>query len=264
MSNGYPVFSQGEHRQAATRSQTRPMARPRQSARVREARNAAYREVIIDAAERAFAEHGYEDARMQDIANDAGVSLATVYNIFDGKLELYRAIIDARGSDMVQATVAAIASLSGEELATPLSVILNSMGTYLTFFMEHPDFLRLHLRDGHIWFHASAKRSEQQEALWDQGQELIVENYNWGVRSGVLLDLDPEGQARVLIAVHQTRLANWVISGMETPRKNVIESVQAEFVRMFCTPDVVRKLLADNGLELRHDWRQRVQRISTV
>ncbi|MBC7174203.1 MAG: helix-turn-helix transcriptional regulator, partial [Polyangiaceae bacterium] len=38
-----------------------------------------YRELILDSAEEVFAEHGFDAARMQDVAGRAGVSTRTVY-----------------------------------------------------------------------------------------------------------------------------------------------------------------------------------------
>ncbi|MEM6993660.1 MAG: TetR family transcriptional regulator, partial [Myxococcota bacterium] len=50
--------------------------------RLLEARRALYRETIIGAAERVFAEHGYDAAKVAAIAKAAGLSLQTLYGIF--------------------------------------------------------------------------------------------------------------------------------------------------------------------------------------
>jgi len=54
------------------------------------------RERILDAAEQAFAEHGLAGAAVRDIAARVGLNPASLYNHFDGKEELYEAVL-ARG-----------------------------------------------------------------------------------------------------------------------------------------------------------------------
>lgn len=54
----------------------------------------AKRETILRHARRAFAAEGYTGARIEPIARDAGVSTATIYALFDGKEELFSAVIE--------------------------------------------------------------------------------------------------------------------------------------------------------------------------
>ncbi|MDR6906472.1 TetR/AcrR family transcriptional repressor of mexJK operon [Agromyces sp. 3263] len=51
------------------------------------------RALIMDAAARVFLERGYPGTSVDDIAAEAGVSKRTVYNVFDDKEQLFRAII---------------------------------------------------------------------------------------------------------------------------------------------------------------------------
>ena len=51
------------------------------------------RALIMAAAAQAFLEHGYPGTSVDDIAAAAGVSKRTVYNVFDDKEQLFRAII---------------------------------------------------------------------------------------------------------------------------------------------------------------------------
>ncbi|WP_332661220.1 TetR/AcrR family transcriptional regulator [Brevundimonas sp.] len=54
----------------------------------------AKRETILRHARRAFTSEGYTGARIEPIARDAGVSTATIYALFDGKEELFAAVIE--------------------------------------------------------------------------------------------------------------------------------------------------------------------------
>lgn len=50
---------------------------------------------IMDAATQNFARHGYEGARMDEIAREAGVNKATIYYHLGGKKKLYTAVLHA-------------------------------------------------------------------------------------------------------------------------------------------------------------------------
>ncbi len=74
----------------------------------REARRAQ----LIDAARTVFVAQGYHAAAMDDIADRAGVSKPVLYQHFPGKLDLYLALLDISGEQLVDAVRAALASTS--------------------------------------------------------------------------------------------------------------------------------------------------------
>ena len=61
---------------------------------LRRAKAAATRLAVIDAASRVFVREGYAGASVQDIADAAGVSRATVFNAVGGKAALLKAAYD--------------------------------------------------------------------------------------------------------------------------------------------------------------------------
>lgn len=62
----------------------------------RAARKAATREQLLDAATTVFTERGYHGASVQEIAAAAGFTKGALYANFDGKEELFLAVIDRR------------------------------------------------------------------------------------------------------------------------------------------------------------------------
>ena len=74
----------------------------------REARRAQ----LIDAARSVFVAQGYHAAAMDDIADRAGVSKPVLYQHFPGKLELYLALLEISGEQLVDAVRRALASTS--------------------------------------------------------------------------------------------------------------------------------------------------------
>lgn len=69
---------------------------------VREESRAAFREAILAAAERVFGRLGFRDAKMADVAAEAGVAAGTLYNYFKNKDEVFASIME-RGRDQVHA-----------------------------------------------------------------------------------------------------------------------------------------------------------------
>jgi AcrR family transcriptional regulator len=70
----------------------------------------ARRTQLLGAAREVFVAHGYHAAAMDDIAECAGVSKPVLYQHFPGKLDLYLALLDQHGDELVAAVRAALAS----------------------------------------------------------------------------------------------------------------------------------------------------------
>ncbi len=76
---------------------TPPEAPPRR----REEAKAMFRRAILDAAEQVFAEKGFHIARIQDVAKHARIGVGTVYNHFEQKEDLLRALLEERTESML-------------------------------------------------------------------------------------------------------------------------------------------------------------------
>ena len=172
--------------------------------RVRDARQAMYREVILDAAEQVFAEHGYEATKVQAVAAAAGVSLATLYGVFAKKWDLYRALHDRR----IRALMDHVATKAPVGAGDPLSTILVGIRVYLEFHIDNPSYLRMHLREGNAWASGTFLRSPEQMEAWRAGLGLMAEAFRAGIEGGVFVPDDPERMARTAVAMHQVRLAD--------------------------------------------------------
>jgi AcrR family transcriptional regulator len=65
---------------------------------------------LLAAAQQVFVSNGYHAAAMDDIADRAGVSKPVLYQHFPGKLELYLALLETHGSELVRRVRQAIDS----------------------------------------------------------------------------------------------------------------------------------------------------------
>ena len=76
---------------------------PDAKTRARQAREAVYRDAICEAAEDCFAAQGIDDTKVEEIAAEAGLSLATLYSVFKGgKSEIARTVHDARLNELAR------------------------------------------------------------------------------------------------------------------------------------------------------------------
>lgn len=111
----------------------RPVGRPR-DAELQKRRRAE----ILDAATTVFAENGFAEADVQEIADKTGVGKGTIYRYFPSKEELFLAAVDHGMRNLKTAVDAAAATAK-----QPLELIAEGVRAYLTFFDEHPEIVEL-------------------------------------------------------------------------------------------------------------------------
>ncbi len=232
-----------------------------QSRKLRDAKDALYREHIMEVAEQIFAETGFADARMQDIAAAAGISLATLYQSHPGKQELHRALLIARDRQMLEQVEA-----RWRHAAVPDSVeqVLLLMETHLRFLLDHPHYLRMQLKEGYAWYHRAAQPTAAERDMWERGLKNIEAVLAWGVARKLFATGNPVDQARMMMAMQQTRFANWVMDGMRAPQAEVIGHIQADFVRLCCRPAIAARLLADDGAGLNAKTQARIRALDVT
>ena len=198
--------------------------------RVRRERGELYRRLVIEAAERLFAENGADDTHMGDIAREAGLSLGTLYSVFDGKADIVAAIHEER---LAALFIASVDEARGEQ--GTVERLVGGLRGYVRFFLDNPNYLRMHLRDGYNWAGECAAPTRSQADAWGEGLQVLASLFERGAREGVIHDGDPRVQARILIATQQVQLAAWVEGGMQEDAASVLREVETYLRRTFCT-----------------------------
>jgi len=189
-----------------------------------------YRRLILDAAERVFAERGYDDAKVQDIAHEAGIAPGTLYTVFPGKTEIYAALQEQGGREILASVFAAIQGHAGV-----LDACRRGIDAYVRSLAARPHFLRMHLREGLSWTNPKSMRSGEEVATWERGMQLSLGLLQGGMDSGFLHgDNSPEVVLKMLVAAHQVQLQDWLDRG-GAPREieALIGRMQDHFVRAF-------------------------------
>ena len=183
--------------------------------RVRQARNDAYRDLILEAAQRVFAEKGYAEAKVTDIAQAAGVATGTVYGIFPGKEDLYRAIHRQNLDELADRYAAIPARGSVRETLLARSEVSTR------FLTSRPDYLRIYLREAERWGFDPSQLPGDAAAFVD------LSLFERGVANGELVDDDPPLLQSLMLASGQVHLAHWLRSGMREDPAALAARIQA-------------------------------------
>lgn len=106
------------------------------------------REAILNAAEEVFAEHGFDGARIDAIAEVAGYNKSLIFHYYDDKLGLYTAVlmrIDQQGGELQARLLEPL--LADEHLTSDASKFRTFLRTVMRlifdFLVENPRILRM-------------------------------------------------------------------------------------------------------------------------
>jgi TetR/AcrR family transcriptional regulator len=105
---------------------------------------------ILDAAERLFAERGFEATSLEDIGAVAGLSRGTPSYFFGSKERLYVAVLERLFAERQAATreaFKAVADWAQEGAGSLAAAFTKAVQGYLAFLLERPQFVRLVQRE---------------------------------------------------------------------------------------------------------------------
>jgi TetR/AcrR family transcriptional regulator len=110
------------------------------------------RERILDAAQLAFAENGFDGATTRQIASRANVPLGLLRYYFGDKLKLWQAAVDETFDEVRQGLDVAFSPPEGgpgaDRIADPVAPIRAGIRAHVRYVAEHPEFVRLMHEEG--------------------------------------------------------------------------------------------------------------------
>lgn len=178
------------------------------------------RKLILDAALDAFAEGGYPETTLDDVAERAGVSKALIYEHFDSKRDLFREILETWVGELLDRVLAATMDAEAGAEAR----LVGGLDGFLRFVEDRRDAWRLLIRH-----RASDDVAETFERLYEEVARMISalmapdvprSAMPAGVEFGLVLD----GMSRQLVG-SVTAAANWWDEHRDVPRTQVLEMV---------------------------------------
>jgi AcrR family transcriptional regulator len=165
----------------------------------REEAKALFRNAILDAAERVFAANGFHVARIQDVAKEARIAVGTVYNHFEQKEDLLRALLEERTEQML-GRLAALPS-DPEPFEERLTARLARVLAYVE---AHRDFVSLAMEHG-----VFGKGSAAGDAVCGGKRMRHVERFRTGFRA-----LIEEGLAAGALEPMDAQSLVWCLAGI--------------------------------------------------
>ena len=172
---------------------------------------------ILDSALAVFSESGYHSSSIDDIAREAGVSKALIYEHFASKQELYADLIARNARELTQRIGAALVGVELESGASRLAVGLDA---FFAFVEERRAAWRMLFRDV-----ADPETATVLDRMLEQvtAEVTVLISQDPGARA---LDSDEDRRALRLLAEMLVggaqSMANWWTLNPEAPREQMV------------------------------------------
>ncbi len=179
----------------------------------------ARRAAILDSARAVFSAHGYHSASIDDIAREAGVSKALIYEHFASKQELYANLLESHASELSDRLAAAVAGVDGSEQR-----LETGLDAFFRFVEERREAWRILFREA-----ADPEVVAVLDRVLAQVTTLVAAMI--AAEPGVQTQGESESErdegirllAQMLVGAIQS-VANWWADHREVPRERLVES----------------------------------------
>jgi TetR/AcrR family transcriptional regulator, fatty acid metabolism regulator protein len=179
---------------------------------------------IIDAAIRVFAQAGYYNSRVSDIAREAGIASGTIYLYFKTKDEILVTLFREKMAEWVAHVRKEIAGVTD-----PVAKIRRLVALHFAVLEANPalaEVVQVELRQGHKFFRGAS--AHEVSAYFD----LIGSVLDEGVAAGLLRsDLPVKVATKVLFGAMDQVATSWVLGKRAYRLVDAAEAVAAIFIK---------------------------------
>ena len=199
----------------------------------RQARAIERRELLLDAAARVFAQRGYADAQMDEIAAAADTSKGGLYFHFPTKEALIAAVI-GRAGDILRRRVRSAMNEAGSD---PVARADAALATLIDTLSAHRSLSRVLASET---LGGSAVTRQRVAEIEDEFVDLIAAELRTALNAGrlSLLDgpLDPDLTARAWVGMVQSTLSAWAAGRVTTPIDRIYPELRRLLLRSAGVP----------------------------
>lgn len=150
------------------------------------------RNQILDAARKCFIEKGYFPTRMEDIAKEARLSKGGIYFHFEGKQQVFEALVQKEYDD----TVTFLTQLA-QQIGSYQELFEKLASHYLEFFRARPDYPRFFMVMAEMAGRDNSVR-DMLASIQKQYTKLLGQILQNGIDAGALKPVDTEAMATLL------------------------------------------------------------------
>lgn len=197
---------------------------PTTARKPRTPRGEATRQKLLDAAEALFGKRGYHATSVTDITRQAGVGQGTFYLYFQGKSEVFKALVRDLSHGLRLAIARDVAGVAGR-----LAVEEAGLRSFLRFAAQHRDLYRIVFESQFI-----------DPDLFRWYYERLAQGYARGLAAamdaGEIRRLHPETVAYALMGAAHFMGMRWVVWENQEPPEEALESLRW-FMQSGLTPE---------------------------
>ena len=187
----------------------------------------AHRKEILQSAEKVFAEKGFFQTTMNEIADVAEFGTGTLYKYFKSKEELYFTLIDEQVEELHRLVKAELS-----QKTSAMERIKKVLGLQFEFIEKNRNFFRIYI-------------SERSRFEWnvkdDFGKgihnkmvayiKILAQVIREGVKGGEFKPIDPMDSAHALVGIVNSFVFEWLISPEPYPLISKMDTVLEIFLR---------------------------------
>ncbi len=179
------------------------------------------REEILKAAEKIFANNGFYNSTVAEIAKESEFAIGTLYQFFTNKEELYYTMMIEKFDLLYQTLQSEVSKISGcrEKLNCVVGVILS-------FIEQHSDFFKI------FTWELNVLNSNMNNQLQDQliskhfaYIKLIGDVITEGVKEGLLKEGHPEDLSTALVGMMNIFAFNWIYNNQGDSLKTKVPTI---------------------------------------
>lgn len=199
----------------------------------RQARAIERREHLLDAAAQVFAQRGYSDAQMDEIAAAADTSKGGLYFHFPNKEALIAAVI-GRAGDILRRRVTRAMTAAGDD---PVARAEAALATLVNTLAAHRSLARVLAAES---LGSSTTARESVAKIEDEYVALIADELRSALASGRLSNLDapldPELTARAWVGMVRSLLTAWAAGRVSAPLDRIYPELRRLMLRSAGVP----------------------------
>ncbi len=176
---------------------------------------------ILDAAVKVFAAKGFYTATVAEIAAASGFAIGTLYQFFDGKEQLYTAML-TENLGMMYAGIRKVV----EEEADIIKKIELLVTSHFQYIEDNAEFCSIFVRGDYLSLsEGSAELRERIRSDYALYVSFIEEVMRDGIRTGILKKMDPPMMAAALTGIVSSYASKWLAVAEEGSLKSKVPFV---------------------------------------